>query len=1264
MFVSVALVVGVALSAAAGIAAPASDKGDYAAQQKRYAEKIEKAKGRFDRVVTQKERDIAASNLAKKLGALGLDADATPAEYFAAMEMPMPGPGDVPDYSGMTPNWAYTKPLRKFVDGLPGLGSGNANNLGQYLSVGKPDTVTYPGSDYYEIELQEYTEQMHSDLPPTTLRGYVQVNNGTDAQGSNTLAPDPIHYLGPTIIASKDRPVRIKFINKLPTGADGDLFIPVDTSVMGAGMGPLMMDVPAGQPMNYTENRATLHLHGGRTPWISDGTPHQWITPAGENTPYPKGVSVVDVPDMAPPEDGAMTFYYSNAQSARLMFYHDHSFGITRLNVYAGEAAGYIIEDDTEKKLVADGTIPAEQIPLIIQDKTFVDADTIGMTDPTWNWGTGMLMDGKRMPVTGDLWMAHVYMPNQNPYDISGYNAMGRWHYGPWFWPPVVAEQGPIPNPYYISPTETPGQPPEIPGVPHPSMGMESFFDTPLVNGTAYPVLEVDPKSYRFRVLNAANDRFWNLQLYQADPAAPTEVRMVPAEASIVGAYDGWEADGRVGGLPDPTLVGPDMIQIGTEGGFLPSPVVLKSAPIQWNTSVVDFNVGNVDGGTLMLGPAERADVIVDFSAFAGQTLILYNDAPAPWPAVDSRYDYYTGNEDLTDAGGHAPTLAGYGPNTRTIMQIKVAAAPAAEPFDLAALEAAFAGPDGVFTSSQEDIIVAQQSYSSAYGTAFSGTWPYWGIVRIFDKQLTFKTVDGTVVTLPLEAKAIQDEMGETFDKMYGRMAGKLGLELPNTIAGLQNFMLYDYGAPPTELVDSSVTGTQIGSLDDGTQIWKITQNGVDTHPMHFHLFEVQLLNRVAWDGKIMLPEPNELGWKDTVKVNPLEDTVVALRPVVPEAPFDLPNSVRPLDPTMPLGAVLWVEDEIFDPAGEPVFPVINKLVNFGYEYMWHCHILSHEEMDMMRPISIVVKPKAPTDLAAALAGMVVNLSWVDNALNETGFVIERASDPAFTLDLVAFEVGENVTSYADATAAAGQTYYYRVFAKNVVGDGTQYPLAGPDAIGFPTRTAVSELSNAVSASIPAGTPPAAPTNLSATLQAGPQVSLSWTDNANNETGFVIQRSVNGGEFSDLATRGPRGGTGGVTFVDVNVLAGNTYAYQVAAVNGDGPSAWSNTATVSLLAPLAPSNLSGTAFRQGNGPNTRISLTWVDNANNETGFTIQRATNAGFTAGVVNTNVGANTTAYTTGNLPRNTTYWFRIRANNNVTGPSAWSDVFSITTP
>ena len=93
-----------------------------------------------------------------------------------------------------TPN---TRPfgIRKFIDTLPGLGPANANNLGQYISVATPDTITYPGSDYYEIGLQEYSEKMHSDLPPTKLRGYVQLNKGTDTDpasptfNQNTVVP-------------------------------------------------------------------------------------------------------------------------------------------------------------------------------------------------------------------------------------------------------------------------------------------------------------------------------------------------------------------------------------------------------------------------------------------------------------------------------------------------------------------------------------------------------------------------------------------------------------------------------------------------------------------------------------------------------------------------------------------------------------------------------------------------------------------------------------------------------------------------------------------------------------------------------------------------------------------------------------------------------------------------------------------------------------------------------------------------------------------
>ena len=144
-------------------------------------------------------------------------------------------------------------------------------------------------------------------------------------------------------------------------------------------------------------------------------------------------------------------------------------------------------------------------------------------------------------------------------------------------------------------------------------------------------------------------------------------------------------------------------------------------------------------------------------------------------------------------------------------------------------------------------------------------------------------------------------------------MGGFLGVETPNAQAGLQNMILYGFTMPPTEVLDGlelppGMEATPNRSADDGTQIWKFTHNGVDTHPIHFHLYDVQLLNRVGWDGIIRKPDPNELGWKDTVRVSPLEDTIVALRPIIPPIPEDwggLPNSVRLLDPSMPEGTYL-----------------------------------------------------------------------------------------------------------------------------------------------------------------------------------------------------------------------------------------------------------------------------------------------------------------------------------------------------------------------
>ena len=199
-----------------------------------------------------------------------------------------------------------------------------------------------------------------------------------------------------------------------------------------------------------------------------------------------------------------------------------------------------------------------------------------------------------------------------------------------------------------------------------------------------------------------------------------------------------------------------------------------------------------------------------------------------------------------------------------------------------------------------------------------------------------------------MKLKAIHDEMGATFDD-YGRMSAKLGLEVPFTNAAIANFVLQNYVDPPTELFSNGEV-----------QIWKITHNGVDTHPIHFHLFEVQVINRVGWDGFIRLPDPNELGWKDTIRVSPLEDTIVAIRLTLPQVPFVQPNSVRPLNPSTPLGSMMGFSQIDTQTGGPLATPTTNQLYNFGHEYVWHCHILSHEENDMMR--SIVVRKRAPAD--------------------------------------------------------------------------------------------------------------------------------------------------------------------------------------------------------------------------------------------------------------------------------------------------------------
>jgi hypothetical protein len=413
-------------------------------------------------------------------------------------------------------------------------------------------------------------------------------------------------------------------------------------------------------------------------------------------------------------------------------------------------------------------------------------------------------------------------------------------------------------------------------------------------------------------------------------------------------------------------------------------------------------------------------------------------------------------------------------------MQIRVGTAVTTPTTDvtLANLRTVFAktvSKPGVFETDQNDIIMPQAAYNSAYNRTFS-TDPTKQFVQLAEFTKTFQPIDSTgallpAVTLPLEPKAIQDEMGEAYDTQYGRMSGMLGLELPTSSSAAQQFQLYGYASPPVDLIKGTtdLSAVQIGALDDGTQIWKINHNGVDTHTIHTHVTNAQLINRVAWDGVMIPPDANELGWKETFRVNPLEQTIIAMRPSIPtlaQVPFlnQVPNSVRLIDPTMPEDVPLNPPPPagFFDPQGNPVASITNHRVNYGWEYVYHCHILAHEEMDMMHSFAFAVPPAAPSSLVATVTGngssRHVVLTWTANSLNATGFTVERADDTGFATGLVTVPLGK-VTTYSDPIGNTNQTFYYRVFASNTVGD--------VDTPGFPTLTVDSGFSNTAPAIAP-----------------------------------------------------------------------------------------------------------------------------------------------------------------------------------------------------
>ncbi len=292
--------------------------------------------------------------------------------------------------------------------------------------------------------------------------------------------------------------------------------------------------------------------------------------------------------------------------------------------------------------------------------------------------------------------------------------------------------------------------------------------------------------------------------------------------------------------------------------------------------------------------------------------------------------------------------------------------------------------------------------------------------------------------------------------------------------------------------------------------------------------------------------------------------------------------------------------------------------------------------------VPLLIKPAAPTDLTVTgTTSDTVDLVWTDKSFNESGFFVHRKLDGAVGYTSIG-NVGPNITSYHDNGLTPGTKYHYVVTAYNSNGS-----------------SAFSNDAIATTPTIVPASKPLAPTLLTAVATADDRIDLTWQNNSTNETGFYIYRKTDGdADFSKVYDSGSGGWTG---YGDVGLAPGTKYYYYVSAYNALG-SADSNvlsattTGTPVVLKPDAPSDLMATAISS-----SQIKLFWKDNANNESGFKLERSlTQVGGYTQIADLLPGS--TAYDDNGLTAATTYYYRVKAYNSA-GDSAYSALASAST-
>jgi spore coat protein A len=587
----------------------------------------------------------------------------------------------------------------------------------------------------------------------TTVWGY-----GTGAGNTS--------YPGPTILAYEGVPITVHWQNKLPL--TGHL-LPVDTT----------LDFAESESHPLTDGYVPIvtHLHGGHNDSIFDGLPDQWFTQSGGGN-GPRGVG---------PGFVTSTMTYGNDQQAATLWYHDHALGITRLNVYAGLAGFYVLQDENRLKLVEDHILPSGDydIGMAIQDRAFT-------------------ADGQ------------LYYPayKNDPLPGTTDKVVGD----------VVGED------FY-----------EAKGNDAPSAVPEFFGDTILVNGMAWPKLDVAAGDYEFRLLNGSDSRFYVL--------------------SVDNPYVG-------------------MYLVGTDGGLLEKVVTINDG--DGTAEANEF---------LVLAPGDRVEVVFDFSHLQpGETVKLLNSGPAfePFKGVDETGQLLGDDPETPEV---EPQAAGPTDAVGNIMQFAVT--------DSIAFDAQLFKNDGE--------LMGKNFVNLAFDSDENGV------------------ADAAYYVRPLGLFEGVDQYGRVTPMLGTAEAGPDG-----------DFGPLAFDAPTTEK-----------PLIDTTEQWDIFNFTADSHPIHLHLTQFQVVEKhqiyFQDEGGDGVPDDNLMNGEG-ISYKELDNVYTTPDYSVADIWIGAEVTLRPEETG-------WQDTAWVDP--NQMMSIVTTFDKPG-DYVWHCHILSHEDNEMMRPYTVV----------------------------------------------------------------------------------------------------------------------------------------------------------------------------------------------------------------------------------------------------------------------------------------------------------------------